>query len=390
MDPTRKVLPGTISFLLRAGVKAVRTAAQRLAQKPAGEPKPEKVCVDRPPVGPANVIVEQRPTVEVVAPEQPTFTVGNWVPPDIRDAVVEHWPVLSAVPVDKLDISVRLANCLVAAGVGTVGEALQVSAQDWLKTRGFGRRSLVELCDVLRDTVAGINGGGRFGVQVSSEPVGAPSVSMVRDSLGDWSWRFNGISPEQLEFLRQIPFDNPAPGRFYFLDIQVTGRLGIFLFDRQVKTLGEVIDWSIEDLLKTARFGRTSLGHLEVLLSAVVERMNASSWEMAPTAAPSPPVRPRKNQDLPGNWIPGDIRDAVMGELEALRQIPRTRSDKGVYRIGGVSITAVAGNLLFRKRWTLEQLIRRSRRELHQTGFKRENIVELGDVLRTLVAQRRG
>lgn len=53
--------------------------------------------------------------------------------------------------VEELDLSVRAQNCLQNAGIRYVGELVQKSEGDMLKTRNFGRKSLKEIKDVLSD-----------------------------------------------------------------------------------------------------------------------------------------------------------------------------------------------------------------------------------------------
>ena len=53
--------------------------------------------------------------------------------------------------VEEMDLSVRAQNCLQAAGIKLVGELVQKTEQEMLKTRNFGRKSLKEIKDVLTD-----------------------------------------------------------------------------------------------------------------------------------------------------------------------------------------------------------------------------------------------
>jgi DNA-directed RNA polymerase subunit alpha len=53
--------------------------------------------------------------------------------------------------VEELDLSVRAQNCLQNAGIRFVGELVQRTEQEMLKTRNFGRKSLKEIKDVLSD-----------------------------------------------------------------------------------------------------------------------------------------------------------------------------------------------------------------------------------------------
>jgi DNA-directed RNA polymerase subunit alpha len=66
--------------------------------------------------------------------------------------------------VDELELSVRSANCLQNANIRLIGELVQRSEGEMLKTKNFGRKSLNEIKDVL----AGM--GLELGMQVESFP----------------------------------------------------------------------------------------------------------------------------------------------------------------------------------------------------------------------------
>ena len=51
--------------------------------------------------------------------------------------------------VDELELSVRAANCLQAANIRFIGELVQRTESDMLKTKNFGRKSLREIKDLL-------------------------------------------------------------------------------------------------------------------------------------------------------------------------------------------------------------------------------------------------
>jgi DNA-directed RNA polymerase subunit alpha len=51
--------------------------------------------------------------------------------------------------VDELELSVRSANCLQNANITLIGELVQRSEQDMLKTKNFGRKSLKEIKEIL-------------------------------------------------------------------------------------------------------------------------------------------------------------------------------------------------------------------------------------------------
>ncbi len=52
-------------------------------------------------------------------------------------------------PVDELELSVRSANCLQNADIKYIGELVQRSESEMLKTKNFGRKSLNEIKDIL-------------------------------------------------------------------------------------------------------------------------------------------------------------------------------------------------------------------------------------------------
>src|SRR5690606_31642342 len=51
--------------------------------------------------------------------------------------------------VEELELSVRSANCLQNANIQLIGELVQRSEQDMLKTKNFGRKSLKEIKEIL-------------------------------------------------------------------------------------------------------------------------------------------------------------------------------------------------------------------------------------------------
>ena len=54
-------------------------------------------------------------------------------------------------PVDELELSVRSANCLQNAGIKLIGELVQRTEAEMLKTKNFGRKSLKEIRDILEE-----------------------------------------------------------------------------------------------------------------------------------------------------------------------------------------------------------------------------------------------
>ena len=67
-------------------------------------------------------------------------------------------------PVAELELSVRSANCLQNADIKYIGELVQRTEAEMLKTKNFGRKSLNEIKEILREM------GLDFGMQVENFP----------------------------------------------------------------------------------------------------------------------------------------------------------------------------------------------------------------------------
>jgi DNA-directed RNA polymerase subunit alpha len=66
--------------------------------------------------------------------------------------------------VAELELSVRSANCLQNAGIKYIGELVQKTEPEMLKTKNFGRKSLNEIKEILREM------GLDFGMQIQNFP----------------------------------------------------------------------------------------------------------------------------------------------------------------------------------------------------------------------------
>ncbi|MBU3932622.1 MAG: DNA-directed RNA polymerase subunit alpha [Proteobacteria bacterium] len=75
---------------------------------------------------------------------------------DINDILQRH--------VDDLELSVRSANCLKNAGINLIGELVQKTEAEMLKTKNFGRKSLTEIKEILVDSGLG------FGMKLGFSP----------------------------------------------------------------------------------------------------------------------------------------------------------------------------------------------------------------------------
>ena len=57
---------------------------------------------------------------------------------------------------EELELSVRSANCLKNANIRLIGELVQKSEAEMLKTQNFGRKSLNEIKDILSEMGLGL------------------------------------------------------------------------------------------------------------------------------------------------------------------------------------------------------------------------------------------
>lgn len=65
--------------------------------------------------------------------------------------------------IEELELSVRSFNCLEAAGIKTIRDLVQKTESEMLKYRNFGRKSLTEIKNILKDM------GLRFGLTIDTE-----------------------------------------------------------------------------------------------------------------------------------------------------------------------------------------------------------------------------
>jgi DNA-directed RNA polymerase subunit alpha len=86
---------------------------------------------------------------------------------EAAEATDEQEPTLNENlfrPVAELELSVRSANCLQNADIKYIGELVQRSEGEMLKTKNFGRKSLNEIKEILREM------GLDFGMRIDNFP----------------------------------------------------------------------------------------------------------------------------------------------------------------------------------------------------------------------------
>ena len=76
---------------------------------------------------------------------RPRAESGAAAEPPVRSAVIEHLFESAA----ELDLSVRSSNCLKIANIATIGDLVQKTESELLKTKNFGKKSLNEIKTIL-------------------------------------------------------------------------------------------------------------------------------------------------------------------------------------------------------------------------------------------------
>jgi len=78
------------------------------------------------------------------------------VPAEMSEADREEWWEKLSKSVDEMELSVRSYNCLKNANIRTIGELVQKTEAEMLKTKNFGRKSLNEIKELLTEMDLGL------------------------------------------------------------------------------------------------------------------------------------------------------------------------------------------------------------------------------------------
>ena len=70
---------------------------------------------------------------------------------DVVDEHILHMRKLLKTSLEDLDLSVRAYNCLKAAKINTLAELVKYDTHELLKFRNFGKKSLVEIEELLQE-----------------------------------------------------------------------------------------------------------------------------------------------------------------------------------------------------------------------------------------------
>jgi len=98
-------------------------------------------------------------------------------PAEIPEAESAQWWDKLNKSVDEMELSVRSYNCLKNANIRTIGELVQKTEAEMLKTKNFGRKSLNEIKEIL--ATMGLS----LGMKLDNYP-GAPQSQATEESRG--------------------------------------------------------------------------------------------------------------------------------------------------------------------------------------------------------------
>lgn len=87
----------------------------------------------------------------LITDENITFEDATKKVDNVVDEHILHMRKLLKTPLEDLDLSVRAYNCLKAAKINILGELVQYDTHELLKFRNFGKKSLVEIEELLED-----------------------------------------------------------------------------------------------------------------------------------------------------------------------------------------------------------------------------------------------
>ena len=100
-------------------------------------------------VGLASKLMKDHLTIFINIDDEDDEEGSGETPVEISDQDREVWTEKLNKSVDEMELSVRSYNCLKNANIRTIGELVQKTESEMLKTKNFGRKSLNEIKEIL-------------------------------------------------------------------------------------------------------------------------------------------------------------------------------------------------------------------------------------------------
>lgn len=178
------------------------------------------------------------------------------------------WKVLCNIPFSQIDWNIRTKKGIIKKGCITIADLTQISGEEWLKTRNFGRGSLVELRKKLSEFIA--------------------NTDIIRQftdkTLEDFKYvcLLERYVPQHIWYaLRLIPLH----------DVEWQNRTKNAILGRNCKTLADIASISADEWLQEKNVGRKSVTELEQKVSKVIDKLlspDKTSEDNALTQHPQP------------------------------------------------------------------------------------------------------
>jgi DNA-directed RNA polymerase subunit alpha len=154
---------------------------------------------------------------------------------------------LLRTPISDFELSVRSRNCLAKMNISSLGDLIQRTEAELLSYKNFGETSLQEIKDILGAK------GLRLGMR-RDEVLATVEAHMPMPTLPD--------IPEELP-------DNSPARTMPISDLDLSVRSSKCMSLLSVQTIGELLEYSEQDLLKTKNFGVTSLQEIKTKLTGM-------------------------------------------------------------------------------------------------------------------------
>jgi len=175
----------------------------------------------------------------------------------IEDSQTKVAPNYLLRTIDALRLSVRSSNCLYKADIKYVGELVQLTEQELLLKKNFGRKCLYEVKGILS----------RMGLRLGLKLDGFPSREVLEKAdAEDYNISFEQFNKTNVvgtkTVLRKellIPINT--------LDLSV--RSSNCLYKADIKYVGELVQLTEQELLLKKNFGRTSLREIREIVQSM-------------------------------------------------------------------------------------------------------------------------
>jgi len=163
---------------------------------------------------------------------------------------------LLQTPITDFELSVRSRNCLAKMNLKSLGDLIQRTEAELLSYKNFGETSLQEIKDILGSK------GLRLGMRRDEIEIAAPDDEEMPSPTS---------MPDIPEGMPSIPDEGDAGASLNTpiadLDLSVRSSKCMSLLD--VQTIGDLMQYTESELLRTKNFGQTSLQELRTKLGSL-------------------------------------------------------------------------------------------------------------------------